>query len=220
MEGTSGRRRPEEQYATGIMMLTDHGDLLRVGAVPPSARILESTWVGIALAWDSPAWWALTDRGSVEGFDGPSGEVPATRPVIGIAPYRSTGWWVADDVGGIFCGGHAPLFGSVPGVRTDAPAIKAIGVASTPTGWGYWIFDSDGGVFAFGDAQFFGSVPGLRSSATPPISTFAVTPAAAGTGSSARTGPASGSVTPTRGGCLPLDSRVRLLQQSRPRAAG
>ena len=41
--------------------------------------------------------------------------------------------------------GNAGFFGSMAGVKLDAPVI---GMASTPSGNGYWLVASDGGVFA------------------------------------------------------------------------
>jgi peptidoglycan hydrolase-like protein with peptidoglycan-binding domain len=71
--------------------------------------------------------------------------------------------------------GNAGFFGSMAGVKLDAPVI---GMASTPSGNGYWLVASDGGVFSFGDAGSFGSMGGRTLSA--PVVGMASTPSGNG----------------------------------------
>ena len=80
------------------------------------------------------------------------GPARVLSPYVGISRY-----WTATADGGVFSLFNAPFFGSLGGVRLNAPIV---GIAATPTGNGYWLVAADGGVFAFGDAQFFGSTGG------------------------------------------------------------
>jgi hypothetical protein len=59
----------------------------------------------------------------------------------------------------VFAFGDAGFYGSMAGVRLNAPVV---GITSTPDGGGYWLVSSDGGVFAFGDAGFYGSMAKVR----------------------------------------------------------
>ena len=65
-----------------------------------------------------------------------------------------SGYWVVDSNGSVMPFGSAPYYGSMAGVRLNAPVIAT---APTSDGHGYWLLGSDGGVFSFGDARFYGS---------------------------------------------------------------
>ena len=67
--------------------------------------------------------------------------------------------------------GDAGSYGSLAGVRLDAPVV---GMASTPSGKGYWMVGADGGIFPFGDAGALGSMGGRHLSA--PVVGMAATP--------------------------------------------
>ncbi len=69
------------------------------------------------------------------------------------------GLWLAASDGGVFSLGNARFFGSMGGVRLNAPIV---GTTAAPDGRGYWLVASDGGVFSFGDARFFGSTGDLH----------------------------------------------------------
>ena len=58
--------------------------------------------------------------------------------------------------------GDAASYGSLAGVKLDAPVV---GMASTPSGQGYWMVGADGGIFPFGDAGSYGSTGGQHLSA-------------------------------------------------------
>ncbi len=67
------------------------------------------------------------------------------------------GYWLVAQDGGIFTFGDATFYGSMGGVRLNAPIT---GMAATATGHGYWMVAADGGIFTFGDATFYGSMGG------------------------------------------------------------
>jgi len=68
------------------------------------------------------------------------------------------GYWMLGNDGGVFSFGDARFFGSMGGVRLNAPMV---GMAGTPDGGGYWTVAADGGVFSLGDAPYEGSLPGV-----------------------------------------------------------
>ena len=97
------------------------------------------------------------------------------------------GYYVLDDVGGVFTFGDARFKGSVPQLRQQGHAIPEVPTAAitpAPVGDGYWVLDQVGGVFAFGSARFHGSVPGLRGQghAIPVVPTVALTASPSGDG--------------------------------------
>ncbi len=72
---------------------------------------------------------------------------------------RGTGYRLAGSDGGVFTFGDAGFYGSMGGVRLNAPVV---GITDSSSGNGYWLVASDGGVFTFGDAGFYGSMGGVR----------------------------------------------------------
>jgi hypothetical protein len=75
---------------------------------------------------------------------------------------------VASD-GGIFSFGNASFYGSMGGIRLNAPvvgmAVRVLKVDSfTPVAVGYWEVASDGRIFSFG-APFYGSMGGTHLNA-------------------------------------------------------
>jgi hypothetical protein len=91
---------------------------------------------------------------------------PSVMPgdeAAGIAPTRSGyGYWIATAKGDVLPFGDARSFGSLNGVRLNAPVV---GIAATSDGRGYWLVARDGGVFSFGDARFYGSAATFRLNA-------------------------------------------------------
>ena len=76
---------------------------------------------------------------------------------VGAAADPYGGGWIAGSEGSIETQGGAPCYGSLTGMKLNAPIV---GIAATPDGGGYWLVASDGGVFSFGDAVFYGSMGG------------------------------------------------------------
>ena len=72
---------------------------------------------------------------------------------IACSPWGN-GYWMIDQIGGVFCFGEVDYFGSVPG---DGRNCKASKIIPTPTGYGYWILDKRGMILPFGDASYFGN---------------------------------------------------------------
>jgi hypothetical protein len=89
----------------------------------------------------------------------------------GCVAGTGTGYWLTGADGGVFAFGDAGFYGSLGGVRLNAPVV---GMAATPDGRGYVLVAADGGVFAFGDAGFYGSLGGVRLNA--PVVGMAATP--------------------------------------------
>ena len=67
------------------------------------------------------------------------------------------GYYIVAADGGVFCYGDAKFFGSMGGVKLNAPVVD---MAVRPQGDGYWLAASDGGVFCFGKAPMKGSMGG------------------------------------------------------------
>ena len=63
-------------------------------------------------------------------------------PVAMAATPSGNGYWIVDSDGGVFAFGDAGFYGSMGGVRLNAPVV---GVAATADGHGYWLAASDGG---------------------------------------------------------------------------
>lgn len=96
-------------------------------------------------------------------FDAPPPPPPAPSttlpsrladPAGFIEDPSSDGGWLLSSSGGVFTMPPSGFFGSLGGVRLNAPIVGGV---ATPSGKGYWIFGADGGVFAFGDAPFNGT---------------------------------------------------------------
>jgi len=92
---------------------------------------------------------------------------PPLRPLTAATPVSAQGvpsyWTVASD-GGVFTFGGLPFYGSMGGMRLNAPMV---GIAPTTgmsgaDGSGYWTVASDGGVFTFGSAPFYGSMGAVK----------------------------------------------------------
>jgi hypothetical protein len=104
----------------------------------------------------------------VLAFSGPSqaSVTPAVGPsnlAVGIAATHSGhGYWIATAAGNVYPFGDARSYGSLSGVRLNAPVV---GIAATVDGGGYWLVAKDGGVFSFGDAHFYGSTGNIKLNA-------------------------------------------------------
>ncbi len=119
------------------------------------------------LAWDGTRWsLQLTPYAALAGqgisctsatFCAAVGSIAGNIDLLYTAGY----WEIASD-GGVFSLGSARFFGSMGGVKLNAPIV---GMAATPDGEGYWLVASDGGVFSFGDAGFWGSMASARLNA-------------------------------------------------------
>jgi hypothetical protein len=112
--------------------------------------------------------WACVAVGTFESSGG------QFLPFNASAPIARSGYRVVAADGGVF-GFGAPFFGSLGGIRLNAPIV---GMATMPAGDGYDLVASDGGVFSYGSAQFYGSMGGVRLNK--PIVGMAVTPDGAG----------------------------------------
>jgi hypothetical protein len=118
-----------------------------VRAVPRSTR---QSYAVCSIIYEISGDFSLGARYSGDYYDAPSGAAAGV-------PVHSPGYrFVAAD-GGIFCFGHLPFDGSVPGagVRTEG----VVGMAPDLDTGGYWVASSDGGLFSF-DAPFKGSAAG------------------------------------------------------------
>jgi hypothetical protein len=73
-------------------------------------------------------------------------------------PLLSEGYRFVGSDGGVFAF-HRGFYGSLGGVRLNAPIVSATG---TPDSAGYLLVGQDGGVFAFGDANFYGSTGNVK----------------------------------------------------------
>ncbi len=95
--------------------------------------------------------------------DGPTTNPAATvQAVVGMAATPDgKGYWLVDNLGGVYAYGDAPFHGSLYGTKLAQPIV---GVAATATGNGYWLVAADGGIFAFGDAGFDGSAGSIALS--------------------------------------------------------
>ena len=114
------------------------------------------------------------DRCFATGFAGTALNPISLKPLIEQTEEPAAsgqGFDAAGADGGVFAFGTARFFGSMGGLRLDAPIV---GMAPTPDGDGYWLVAADGGVFAFGDARFFGSMGGDHLDA--PVVGMAPTP--------------------------------------------
>ena len=78
----------------------------------------------------------------------PSGQVVAAAPLA-----DGTGYVEVDRAGDVAVFGGATCYGSLTGVRLNAPIV---GVVTDRNTGGYWLVGADGGVFAF-NAPFYGS---------------------------------------------------------------
>ena len=117
--------------------------------------------------------WTATGDGRV-GPDG-LGDAPSRSVVAMAATASGAGYWLASTDGGVFAFGDAGFFGSLGGMRLNAPVV---GMAPTPSGAGYWLVAGDGGLFSFGDAPFLGSLSG--TALNQPIAGIAATPSGGG----------------------------------------
>ena len=136
-------------------------DLVRVKGIAPTVEALSGRWSPGEEYGQKVA--AVLER--VREHAGPSLRGSAVgAPIAGLAE-GAKGYWLLDEVGGVFTLGGVPFAGSVPALRIRGVPVgvaRTVAVESTPTRLGYWILDEEGGVYAFGDARFSGSVPGLR----------------------------------------------------------
>jgi len=87
----------------------------------------------------------------------PPGAPMANAPFAVLLTYGDRGYLQIGEDGGVFAW-DAPFFGSLGGLKLEAPVIDA---CWTPTKRGYWMLAEDGGVFAFGDAQAHGNLVGI-----------------------------------------------------------
>jgi hypothetical protein len=135
----------------------------------------------------SPAahgYWLVGGDGGIftfgsASFQGSTGSLKLSRPVVGITPTTSRqGYWLDAADGGIFAFGDAGFYGSIPGMGilpagSAAPGRKlaapVVGMVPSADGGGYFMVASDGGVFAFGDAVFAGSCPAIGGCAGPAV---------------------------------------------------
>ena len=161
--------------STGVV--TTYGDAISYGS--PAAQFANvgrefiPSFIDIVSTPDGKGYWVLalglSGLGSVEHF-GDAGffgdELTPTAssghvgtPVAMAATPSGNGYWIVDSDGGVFAFGDAGFYGSMGGVRLNAPVV---GVAATADGHGYWLAASDGGVFAVGDAPFGGSMAGVH----------------------------------------------------------
>ena len=123
--------------------------------------------------WNGSTWLPFSDQSmsngclvaTVTSSTSPTiAELTGTLVAVSSAPPSSqaapapTGYWLVGADGGVFAFGDARFYGSLAGMRLNAP-IKAM--VATPDGKGYWLVGADGGVFAFGDARFWGSLAGV-----------------------------------------------------------
>jgi Glycosyl hydrolases family 25 len=79
-----------------------------------------------------------------------------------ITQDNGPGYWMLDEIGGVFAKGGAPFCQSLPGLGV-MPSAPIIGGASTPSGQGYWLAGADASVYALGDAQYLGPDPTWRA---------------------------------------------------------
>ncbi|MGH8921200.1 MAG: SpoIID/LytB domain-containing protein, partial [Actinomycetes bacterium] len=77
----------------------------------------------------------------------------------GVPAGGDNGYWVAGASGGVSTFGGAGSFGSLAGVRLNAPVVS---MAPSADQSGYWLVGGDGGIFSFGDAGFYGSTGNIR----------------------------------------------------------
>ena len=83
----------------------------------------------------------------------PSGQVVAAAPLA-----DGTGYVEVDGAGDVAVFGGATCYGSLSGLRLNAPIV---GVVADRTTGGYWMVGADGGVFAF-NAPFYGSTGSVQ----------------------------------------------------------
>lgn len=143
-------------------------------------------------------YWMIDYAGHVAAFGDAiwSGDVPlpvgAGWQTVGVVarPRSNDDYWVLADSGAIYSFGGAPYLGGANGGTgttgiTDAmykvDGIRAVAMATTPTGNGYWILSSWGHVYAFGDAQYKGGADG-PGGITAPRTAVSITPAPSGNG--------------------------------------
>jgi hypothetical protein len=148
----------------------------------PAATFTETVSPGPVTSPSPPpsphGYWLVGGDGGIFNFgsatfEGSTGSLKLTRPVVGITPTASRqGYWLDASDGGVFAFGDAPFEGSIPqlgilpvgypnptGARQLAAPI--VGMVPSTTGHGYFMVGADGGVFAFGDAKFAGSCPAI-----------------------------------------------------------
>jgi len=87
------------------------------------------------------------------------GVVVANAPFVALLAHPNGGYLQIGKDGGIFAWGNAPFFGSLGGIRLNAPVCDA---AWTSDFGGYWMVAEDGGVFAFGNAVHHGGMGGQQ----------------------------------------------------------
>ena len=137
------------------------------GGVPSGISCVSTNdcWVGAADLDKSStgAIFASTDV-STGGGSVP----PVTNPQQSNA---TSGYWLVASDGGIFTFGNAGYYGSMGGIKLNAPVV---GMAPTANDGGYWEVATDGGIFSFGNATFFGSMGGMQLNK--PIVGIATTP--------------------------------------------
>jgi hypothetical protein len=100
-------------------------------------------------------------NGQLPGMNGQHLNAPIVR-VLQAPPPLNPGYWLAAADGGVFTFQGAPFFGSLGGVRLNAPVV---GIDAAGNGSGYWLVAADGGVFTFGSAGFYGSMGGQHLNA-------------------------------------------------------
>jgi hypothetical protein len=136
-----------------------------------STAVLDPGWyaqpavVGMVSTADGSGYWIASTNGTVRNF----GDAPAlggfTLPNNSIVAIAASpdggGYWLAASDGGVFSFGTAGFYGSLGGVRLDAPIVA---MTADPATGGYWLLGGDGGVFSFG-SPFYGSTGNIRLNA-------------------------------------------------------
>ncbi|HMS25097.1 MAG TPA: hypothetical protein PKB15_05350 [Acidimicrobiia bacterium] len=141
--------------AQGELVDTDGKVIIKFGSDSTDAAFLSC-----ALSSDGSSVYALDANGCVHGGQGAQhhgdlttiGESRARARDFACSPWGN-GYWIIDDIGGVFCFGDVDYFGSVPG---DGQTCVAQKIIPSPTGYGYWIIDRRGMVLPFGDAAYCG----------------------------------------------------------------
>jgi hypothetical protein len=111
--------------------------------------------------YDIPVGDPDTPRTLVQSWNGstwtivPSPDLDAlVEPLVGMASTPTgDGYRLADPAADVTPHGGARSYGSLSGVRLNAPVGH---IVATPDGGGYWLVATDGGVFSFA-APFFGA---------------------------------------------------------------
>jgi hypothetical protein len=126
---------------SGYWLAAADGAVYAFGAAPNPGSLTNSPSTPVVSITSDPigGYWLVTSDGTLFTFgapnDGSTAGIPLNKPIVGMAPRAdlfgsdTVGYWEVGADGGIFTFGTPDYYGSMGGVRLNAPVV---GIASTP----------------------------------------------------------------------------------------